>query len=300
MSFVDDLSGATTDLEGLRAFDSNGDGKISSTDKLFGDFKIWVDRNGDGVANKREILGLCEIGLASITLTGTPTHLSAKPGDVAVVNAGTWTMNSGRTMQLADAAMTFYAQSDGVARASAPTAPLPGMGSNGDRWIPQFLRNGFAAAVFGIFGEQVGFTPGLRQTESAGDHMFVSERSSQQVNNPSTLDLDGILDRLRRENLFGELDCGADGVALSVSPLGSIWSDATRAGDSAASQSADLPIAQHMQLYSTEPPQSEIEVDLERRLASMAQDLASFGGSASARVELRQVAGHEPLNLFAA
>jgi hypothetical protein len=109
MSFVDDALGADTDLAGLRAFDSNGDGKLSAADDRFNDFRVWRDRNGDGTADAGEILTFSDIALASIDLYGTATTSTVSPGDVAVVNTGSWTKSDGTVMALADAKMTYFA-----------------------------------------------------------------------------------------------------------------------------------------------------------------------------------------------
>jgi Ca2+-binding RTX toxin-like protein len=113
MSFVDDAPGADTDLAGLRTFDSNGDGKLSAADDRFDDFRVWRDRNGDGAVDSGEILAFSDIDLASIDLNGVATASTVNPGDVAVVNTGSWTESDGTVMALADAKMTYFAQGSG-------------------------------------------------------------------------------------------------------------------------------------------------------------------------------------------
>lgn len=80
ISFVEDKEGATTDLEGLRAFDSNGDGILSADDERFAEFKLWFDSNSNGVTDAGELQSLAEAGITSIDLTGTP----ADPADANV------------------------------------------------------------------------------------------------------------------------------------------------------------------------------------------------------------------------
>ena len=46
LSFIDDLADAASDLAGLRAFDSDGDGLLSAGDTRFAEFKVWRDANG--------------------------------------------------------------------------------------------------------------------------------------------------------------------------------------------------------------------------------------------------------------
>lgn len=68
VSFTSDFSGAGSDLEGLYAYDTNGDGFLTHADDRFGDFLIWRDRNGDGKSRPRELFTLDELGIVSISL----------------------------------------------------------------------------------------------------------------------------------------------------------------------------------------------------------------------------------------
>jgi len=64
------LKGAKTDLEGLAAFDSTGDGLFDAHDDLFNDFIAWRDLNGDGLFQEGEGQSLTEAGITSISLAG--------------------------------------------------------------------------------------------------------------------------------------------------------------------------------------------------------------------------------------
>lgn len=116
LSFIGDFEGATSDLAGLKAFDSNADGLLSAADQRFGDFRIWQDLNGNGVAEDSEILSLTSAGVRSINLTAVASTGSTAPGDVAIVAKGNYTRTNGTTMDLLDAALTFR---------SAPRDGLP-------------------------------------------------------------------------------------------------------------------------------------------------------------------------------
>lgn len=67
-SFKADLEGAVSDLDGLRAFDSNGDGVFGAADRRFGEFRIWQDKNQDGVSQESELSTLADRGIKSIRL----------------------------------------------------------------------------------------------------------------------------------------------------------------------------------------------------------------------------------------
>jgi len=107
-SFIDDIPGATSDLVGLRAFDSNNDGSLSSADERFGDFRVWRDIDGDGAVDAGEVLTLASAGVASISLSGTPVNAASAFGDVAILNTGSYTRTNGVTMQFIDAALTYF------------------------------------------------------------------------------------------------------------------------------------------------------------------------------------------------
>jgi hypothetical protein len=107
-SFIDDLPGASSDLEGLRSFDSNKDGILSSVDAKFAEFKVWQDRDGDGAAEATEILTFTQAGVRSINLAGTAVNSSTQLGEVAVISKGTYTRANGSTMEFLDAALTYF------------------------------------------------------------------------------------------------------------------------------------------------------------------------------------------------
>lgn len=81
ISFVADKEGAKTDLEGLAAFDSNGDGKLSAGDTRFAEFKLWFDNNGNGVTDAGELQSLTQAGVTAVSLLGTATGEQAIAGN---------------------------------------------------------------------------------------------------------------------------------------------------------------------------------------------------------------------------
>ncbi len=124
-SFVDDVEGAASDLAGLRAFDSNRDGKLSSADARFADFRIWRDRDGDGVTDDGEILTLSAAGVVSLNLAGTAVQASTAIGDVAIVNKGSYTRANGTTMEFIDAALTYFSSTSSMQSYRVTRQELP-------------------------------------------------------------------------------------------------------------------------------------------------------------------------------
>ncbi len=73
LSFVQDKPGATSDLEGLRTWDSNGDGLLDKNDKDFSKILLFVDANQNGRSTAKELRTLEQAGIAAINLGGLAT-----------------------------------------------------------------------------------------------------------------------------------------------------------------------------------------------------------------------------------
>ena len=104
----DDVEDAASDLAGLRAFDSNGDGALTAEDVRFAEFGIWRDIDSDGVVDDGETQSLAEAGIASFNLAGAAVDGTTQTGEVAIVNTGSFTLTSGETREFADAALTYF------------------------------------------------------------------------------------------------------------------------------------------------------------------------------------------------
>ena len=115
LSFVDDKPGARSDLDGLSAFDSNHDGQLSALDDQFAKFGVWVDRNGNGIADTGEFETLSDAGIASIGLAGTPTNANWGWDDNLVLNTGSFRRTDGSSGALADVALNYDSSQSGGA-----------------------------------------------------------------------------------------------------------------------------------------------------------------------------------------
>jgi Ca2+-binding RTX toxin-like protein len=85
ISFIDDLEGATSDLEGLAAYDSNHDNVFDAKDARFGEFRIWIDKNQNGRSTSGELQTLAEAGIVSINLKGQKTGMTGESASESVV-----------------------------------------------------------------------------------------------------------------------------------------------------------------------------------------------------------------------
>lgn len=61
LTFVQDLRGARSDLEGLLAFDTNRSGALDAGDIAYTDFYIWRDTNANGRSDKGELTPLHDL-----------------------------------------------------------------------------------------------------------------------------------------------------------------------------------------------------------------------------------------------
>lgn len=118
ISFIDDIEDAASDLEGLAAFDSNGDGVLNAEDERFDEFGVWNDADGDGAVDDGETATLREVGIASLNLDGTPVEGMTRFGEVAIANTGSFTLANGATREFADAALTYFSASTNLPEVS--------------------------------------------------------------------------------------------------------------------------------------------------------------------------------------
>jgi Ca2+-binding RTX toxin-like protein len=107
LSFTSDKEGAKSDLDGLRAFDSNGDGIFSSADDQFAQFGVWQDKNGNGRVDSQEILTLEAAGVASINLTGEAVNRNWEWGENITVNTGSFNRTDGSVGSFSDVALSY-------------------------------------------------------------------------------------------------------------------------------------------------------------------------------------------------
>ena len=84
----------------LRELDSNSDGSISSEDAAFGDLRIWVDSNSDGLSGAGEVKTLASLGITQISLQ-TSAELGIDNGNLVGLTS-TYKTADGLTHAAAD------------------------------------------------------------------------------------------------------------------------------------------------------------------------------------------------------
>lgn len=96
---------ARTDLEGLRAFDTNGDGVFSANDKHWNKFGVWQDKNQNGITDDGEFSHLDDFGLKSISLSSD--EKITKIGSSTSYGTGEYEMTDGRKGKFGDIALRY-------------------------------------------------------------------------------------------------------------------------------------------------------------------------------------------------
>jgi hypothetical protein len=124
ISFIADLPGASSDLEGLAAYDSNGDGRFDASDARFHDFLVWQDANEDGVSQAGELKSLDAAGIASIGLAITPAS-PLDEGGQAILGLSTFTRTDGSIGAVGDVALRWEHIEHAMDEAAEPISALP-------------------------------------------------------------------------------------------------------------------------------------------------------------------------------
>jgi len=107
ISFLTDSPDAKSDLQALRAFDSNGDSKLDASDARFGEFKVWVDANENGTSEAGELRTLAELNITEIGLAGRAADQTVRAGDNIVLATSTFKRADGSVGTVGDVALAF-------------------------------------------------------------------------------------------------------------------------------------------------------------------------------------------------
>ncbi|MGJ7582287.1 Ig-like domain-containing protein [Variovorax sp. RHLX14] len=100
-AFAQYLAGAKTDLEGLTAFDTNGNGKLDAGDSVWNEMRVWQDLNGNGISDAGEVKTLAAWGMTSINLVSDGV-VSNPANGVQEAGKSSATLEDGSQMVVAD------------------------------------------------------------------------------------------------------------------------------------------------------------------------------------------------------
>lgn len=205
-SFVSDVDGARSDLEGLAAFDSNADRVLNVSDSRFAGFKIWQDRDGDGAVDTGEIRTLADANVRSISLVGTANNAISAIGDVAIINRGSFTRTNGSSAGFIDAALTSFS-----AASAMPTVAVQNevRGRKSSKYVVRFADGAMTLNL-----KKSGSVDPRDGAFGASSMMRFSKGDSYGLLSPIILDLDGDGVEMRGyKKSQAMFDMNGDGVA---------------------------------------------------------------------------------------
>lgn len=96
-----------SDLEALRAFDTNGNGSLDIEDEAFGEFAIWQDANSNGTVDSGEMQSVAEAGLQALSLNGYLTGESLRGRDNVVYATSEAVFSDDRTVTAGDVLLGY-------------------------------------------------------------------------------------------------------------------------------------------------------------------------------------------------
>ena len=126
ISFLGDLEGARSDLEGLGAFDTDGDGALTAADDQFADFLVWQDRNSNGLSERGELKSFAELGVQAINPVGI-APINAAPVSLTgntVLGGASVEWADGSETDLADVALRYEENASQAAQAQPSLSAL--------------------------------------------------------------------------------------------------------------------------------------------------------------------------------
>ncbi len=103
-----EAAGVVSDLEGLRlAFDSTGDNVLDARDRRWDEFRVWQDRNQNGVSDPDELLTLDQAGIRLINLLPSAEGSKLFGDGSEITGTSTLAMADGTSRLVGDASLAF-------------------------------------------------------------------------------------------------------------------------------------------------------------------------------------------------
>ena len=247
LSFAGYLAGATTDLEGLRHFDSDSSGSLDSGDTAWKEFGVWRDGDNDGICSPGEFAALEHMGITAISLT-SDEQIGLQQGNL-VFGMGSYAMRDGTVGLLGDV---------GLAKGSEGTQSFAETTEEGapGRSTPLLLVPGAAGeSLAKAMEEETVSPPSLGQATVAG------EASKETTGSESSAPLDNTLCSAvqRTDPSSTATPAGAPLSAASTSPAVAALAPTTDPASQEASAGPTTAMAPPTpetasSLYATPPP----------------------------------------------
>lgn len=155
ISFVDWTSNPNlTDMEALAlAFDTNKDGKFDSGDANFSFFRVWQDKNADGVSDAGELKTLAQAGISSLDLKVTKVNWSSGASNIS--GLGSYTKTDGSKGLLGDAGFGHESAGwkasvvNGIQTVTNEKGDIYGVANPTGNFVVNLSANGLTGAIGG-------------------------------------------------------------------------------------------------------------------------------------------------------
>jgi hypothetical protein len=141
----------------LRELDSNGDGIISAADTAYGDLRVWVDTNADGVSQAAELHTLADLKITQVSTNANAASQRDNGNWIGLTSS--YQTVDGSTHETAD--VWFNADKSGL----APVDPAPLQAKVGD--MVQALAGFDNAGVSSQAASNLQFAQGAGQSATA-------------------------------------------------------------------------------------------------------------------------------------
>lgn len=149
-----------TDMEALAlAFDSNKNNKLDSGDIDFLKFRVWQDKNADGVSDASELQTLAQAGIASIDLTTTKMGWSSGASKINAL--GTYTKLDGSQGLLTDAAFGHESAGwkssvvNGIQKVINENGDVYGVANSTGAFVVNLSSEGLTGAIGGVSADNM-------------------------------------------------------------------------------------------------------------------------------------------------
>ena len=86
---------AASGFEALAEYDSNMDGYINAGDEVFGELKLWQDKNQDGISTEDELHSLSDFGISALSLDYTGINLQDEDSGSLLANLSSVVFDDG-------------------------------------------------------------------------------------------------------------------------------------------------------------------------------------------------------------
>lgn len=218
ISFLQDVEGAKTDLEGLAAYDFDKNGVIDSNDIDFAALKLWFDRDSDGITDAGELVSLSEAGIAAISLDSAQDDTTGRQADGSMIyGKASFVFDDGREGTLFDTGLAYLSDNathaTGIAGSPEDEIAFEGQDRDFDRKSKKFYLSSRGGELSISLRKVSGTTDPRAGALGIFTQMTFSDRDFGYLGT-MVLDLDGDgIEHRRSSKTRAMFDMNGDGIA---------------------------------------------------------------------------------------